>query len=107
MRSGATSVIHKAREIATNNGGTTLEALLDSKSITLPEFSEQTIEIWEQVSKEYAEKATGEVKVILGDNVSSTGVWNRIELPALKNNPNVTKIIAINPETLIETLIPK
>jgi len=31
--------------------------------------------------------------------------WENRELPALKNNPNITKIVIIDPKTKISTVI--
>lgn len=105
--SNGSSVMNKALDIANNKGGNTLESLLDLNSLTLPKFdpTNNTIrEVWNQVSEAYAKQASGEVRAVLG-NVRDSSVWLLYELPALKANLNVTKIIKIDPETLIETII--
>jgi hypothetical protein len=43
--------------------------------------------------------------MFFGENLRPGSTWERIELPALKNNPNVTKITVIDPETGSETVI--
>ena len=101
MRSGEI----KALEIANSFGGATLEKTLKTNAITLPAISKETSEIWRQASEEYAKKVSGKVRVVLGQNVNPLGVWATVELPALKNNLNVTEILAIDPETLVEKLI--
>lgn len=98
----------RALEIAQSHQGITLEGLLELHNIKLPEydfFDESIKEIWKQVSEELAKRASGKVRVVLGQNINPQGVWNTIELPALIDNQNVTEIIAIDPETLIETVI--
>ncbi|MCK0158807.1 hypothetical protein MWU65_16570 [Cellulophaga sp. F20128] len=95
----------KALEIANSFGGTTLEKTLKNNSISLPSFSKETSEIWKQVSEEYTKKVSGKIRVVLGQNINPLGVWTTIELPTLKNNLNVTEIIAIDPVTLVEKVI--
>ncbi len=53
----------------------------------------------------YANQVSGEVKAVIGKNLRQGNVWENIELPRLKSNPNVTKITTIDPETMIETTI--
>jgi hypothetical protein len=83
-------------------GGKTLETVLRERGITLPAYDPSnpaSVAAWENASREFALSARGDVRVLLGDNVSPTGMWNRIEFDALKNNQKVTSITAINPET--------
>ena len=61
--------------------------------------------IWEEASAEYAKQVSGEVRAVVGKNLRVDNVWENIELPRLKANPNVSKIIIIDPETLVETII--
>jgi len=98
----------KAAELAKQNNGITLEMLLESQGIDLPkwDFNDPvTIQVWENASASYAEQASGEVRAIIGSKINPDGVWNSIELPILKENQNVSKIIVIDPETLVEKII--
>ncbi|UII79690.1 hypothetical protein [Flagellimonas sp. CMM7] len=98
----------RALEIAKSKGGTTLEGLIDSKKIELPNWdlsNPQSLEAWKEVSKIYAEQASGEVRAIIGKDLRTGSVWEVIELPALKANKKVTKIITIDPLTLQEKVI--
>jgi hypothetical protein len=110
--SGRTSkgigVQQDAMRIAESNGGTTLEMLLEKRNIKLPDWdasNPEVVKIWEDVSAEYAKQVSGEVKVVLGKQLREGNVWQTKELPALKSNPDVTKIITVDPETLVETVI--
>ncbi len=49
--------------------------------------------LWAAASKEFAEGATGEVHVFLGESVSPESIWLNDELPAIIKNPNVTNIV--------------
>ncbi len=98
----------RALEIAKSKGGTTLEGLIDSKNIQLPNWdlaNPQSLEAWKEVSKLYANEAVGDVRAIIGKDLRPGSVWETVELPALKANKNVTRIFTIDPVTLKETLI--
>ena len=97
-----------AMEYANKNGGITLEGLMDRKGIKMPIWdisNPNAIKAWDDASAEYAKQASGEVRAIIGTSIRPNSTWERIELPALKSNNKVTKIIIIDPETLIETVI--
>lgn len=53
----------------------------------------------------YAENVHGEVHAVIGSNLRPGNVWETVELPRLIENPNVTKIVIIDPETGAETII--
>src|SRR5581483_5232086 len=98
----------RAAEIATAEGGTTLEMLMQQRGIQLPEWdpnNQAVVDAWDAASKQFADGASGTVRVVLGENVRVDSVWNRVELPALVDNPMVTNIIAVDPATLDETVI--
>ncbi len=98
----------RALEIAKSKNGITLEELLEQKNIKLPNFDhldETIVKLWQDVSAEYAKQVSGEVRAIIGKELRIDNTWENIELPILKNNPNVTKITTIDPETLVETVI--
>lgn len=82
--------------------GVTLEGLDHARGFGMPGFvygDEGIMEAWSMVSARYASAARGMIRVILPDKVKSDSVWNRLELPALLTNPDVTNIIRVNPDT--------
>lgn len=110
--SGRTSkgegVMNMALEIAQSKNGNTLEGLLAKYNIEMPVWDGSNpviVKIWEDVSALYATQVTGEVRAVLGKSLRSGNIWETVELPRLKQNPNVTKIITIDPETMVETII--
>ena len=97
-----------AAKIAKQKGGVTLETTLESQKIQMPKFNfndSSSVQAWRNASEAYAKQASGEVRAIISSNVRADSIWNTVELPALKANPNVTKIIKVDPNTLIETTI--
>ena len=64
-----------------------------------------SIKAWEDISSEYASGVSGEVRAVVGQNLRPGNVWENIELPRLMKNKSVTKITAIDPETLVESII--
>lgn len=94
----------RALEIAVSKKGITLEGLLKKNNIEMPNW-EDSPAVWEGVSKEYAKQVSGEVKAVVGKKLRKGNVWENFELPALKENPNVNKIITIDPKTGKEKII--
>lgn len=93
---------------AASHSGTTLEGLLERNGITPPKWSfddPAAEEWWSKVSETYASNSQGEVRAVIGPDLRPGGVWQSVELPRLMNNPNVTKIVIIDPETGAETTI--
>jgi hypothetical protein len=98
----------KAAEIATSQGGTTLESMIAEKKISMPEWdinNPSSIKAWEDVSAEYAKQVVGEVKAVVGKDLRKGNIWENVELPRLKDNPKVTKVTTVDPETGLETVI--
>lgn len=62
------------------------------------------IEAWVEASRRFAEGASGEARVVLGETRPGNS-WETVQLPALKANPHVTRIVAIDAETGAETVI--
>ncbi|OBB92289.1 hypothetical protein [Mycolicibacterium peregrinum] len=94
--------------IAGGNSATTLEGLLDANGIQPPKWSPADVYAdnwWSAVSQIYAENASGEVHAVVGSNLRPGNVWENVELPRLMDNPSVTKIIVIDPETGIHTTV--
>ena len=74
----------------------------------MPEWNQSNasaVKIWEDVSAAYANQVSGEVRAVVGNSLREGNVWQNIELLSLKSNQKVTKIITIDPKTLIETII--
>ncbi len=101
-----------AAQIAQENGGTTMEMLMDRNRDQLISagfpydedlggfyFTKDNVQDWQAISQAYAEQAKGEVHAILGENVRENSVWNTKEFPALTENDNVNKITSVDPHT--------
>ncbi len=98
-----------AAQIADANGGTTLETLIAKRGIQMPPWGDGTnpivVKAWKDISAQYAAGAKGTVTVVRGANLRPGNVWETAELPALMNNPAVTKIISIDPATGLRSVI--
>ena len=97
-----------AAKIAQENGGTTLETVIDKNGVQMPVYNQSnpaSVAAWENASAEYAREASGTVRAVIGQNVRPDSIWLTKELPVLKDNPNVTEIIQIDPKTLQEIVI--
>jgi hypothetical protein len=97
-----------ADSYAASHGGSTLEGLLDRNGVEPPKWSfDDTAaqEWWSQVSGIYADNVRGDVHAVIGSNLRPGSVWEMVELPRLMDNPNVSKIDIIDPETGSETTI--
>ncbi|MCF6252630.1 MAG: hypothetical protein L3J75_15395, partial [Methylococcaceae bacterium] len=97
-----------ARKIAEENNGTTLEALIEKRNIEMPKWdttNPEVVKAWKDISADYAKGSTGTVRAVIGEDLRPGNVWEVSELPALKKNPNVEKIITIDPVTKVETVL--
>ena len=65
----------------------------------------ESIKAWEDTSAAYAKQVSGDVRAIVGPKLRPENIWENIELPRLMQNPNVSKITTIDPDTLAETVI--
>lgn len=92
-----------AELIARGAGGTTLEMkILESGVDPLPVWNRHdpvSVQFWDHASSAYAENARGEVTAIIGSNLRPGNVWQNIEIPRLMENPDVTRIVQIDPDT--------
>ncbi len=82
--------------------------MIESKGIDMPEWdmdNPATIKAWEDVSAEYARQVSGDVRAVIGSELREGNIWENVELPRLKANPNVDRIITIDPVTLEKTVI--
>ncbi|MDR6969176.1 hypothetical protein J2X31_003203 [Flavobacterium arsenatis] len=99
---------HISLDIAISKNGTTLENLIEKNKIPMPEWDSSninTVKIWEEISKTYANQVSGEIRAVIGKSLRKGNIWENKELPALKNNLNVTKITTIDPKTKQEKII--
>lgn len=90
------------------NGGSTLETLLADHGIKLPVWDANNpavVAAWRAASKEFAAGARGNVRVLHSEAVRLKSVWKEVEFPALKANPNVTSVTAVDPVTGVEALL--
>lgn len=97
-----------AQDIAKVYGGTTLESLIEARGVKMPAWDTNntaTVQAWKNIAAEYAQGASGTVRAVIGENMRPGNVWEVAELPALKNNPKVTKIVTIDPATGKENII--
>ena len=97
-----------AKKIAKNKGGVTLESTIDDTNIVMPEWDFNTpssVTAWEEASNVYAEQVSGEIRAVVGSELRPGNIWENIELPRLKANPNVTKVTTIDPKTGVEKII--
>lgn len=62
------------------------------------------IAAWITASREFAEGASGEARVVLG-TTRPGNLWETVQLPALKKNRRITRVIAINAATREESTI--
>ena len=53
----------------------------------------------------YAENVRGEVYAVVGSNLRPGSLWETVELPWLISNPNVTKVVVIDPEIRLQKTI--
>ncbi len=97
-----------AAQLANARGGTTLEKIVKARGIVLPTWdaaNPASVHAWQAASRAYAEGASGTVRAVIGDSIRPGSIWEKVELPALMANPNVARIIRVNPATGAETVI--
>lgn len=97
-----------AANVAKGKGGTTLESTIANKNIKMPKWdfnNPSSMEAWDLASGAYAEQVSGQVRAVVGSELRPGNIWENVELPRLKSNPNVTQITTIDPKTGIEKII--
>lgn len=62
------------------------------------------VELWVAASRAFAEAASGVARVVLGETRPGN-IWEVVQLPALKANPQITEIVAVDVNTGAETTI--
>ncbi|WP_120313445.1 hypothetical protein [Mycobacterium alsense] len=92
-----------AEQIAHGSGGTTLEMLLAKNGVDpLPVWNRHdpvSVKFWDDASAAYAENTRGEVTAVIGRDLRPGNVWESVEIPRLIDNPNVSRIVQIDPDT--------
>ncbi|MEM6108583.1 hypothetical protein AAHS21_20465 [Mycobacterium sp. 050272] len=86
---------------AGSHEGTTLEGLLERNGVVPPKWSfddPAAQDWWSRVSGMFAENVVGQVHAVIGSDLRTGNVWETVELPRLMDNPNVTRIVIIDPE---------
>ena len=63
------------------------------------------VDAWRQASAAFAAGASGNVRVLQGEALRVDSIWATAEFPALKANPAVTSITAIDYSTGAEILL--
>ncbi|MCD7769219.1 MAG: hypothetical protein LUH36_03765 [Oscillospiraceae bacterium] len=94
--------------MASARHGTTLENTIASNHVELPPYDPHNIDsikAWDAASREYASRASGEVYVVLGNELREGSTFMRVEYPTLMENDKVTRITAIDSETGKETVL--
>jgi Flp pilus assembly pilin Flp len=100
-----------AKAWAEKNGGKTMEKIMEERGVKLPpwpkagDVPEATEKAWRDASREFAQGASGDVRVLQQDSVGVGRVWGKEEFPALINNPKVTSITAVDPRTGAQILL--
>lgn len=98
------SVMHWASKYAQEHGGMTLEMVLHDMQNDHPEHhmvplwnpnDQGVFDWWGKASVALASGVEGTVHVVLGKQLRPNSIWLTQELPALKENENVKKIIAV------------
>ncbi|WP_234814838.1 hypothetical protein [Mycolicibacterium porcinum] len=98
-----------AERIAEGSHGTTLEMTLEKNGIDpLPAWNRhdpESVRFWEDASAAYAENASGEVTAVIGSDLRPGNIWQTVEIGRLMDNPAVTRIVQIDPDTGKSTII--
>lgn len=97
-----------AADIAKARGGTTLEMLLEKQNVGMPAWDASNptvVNEWGQMSKAYAEGTSGVVRGVIGQELRPGNVWETYEKQTLMDNPSVTAIETIDPQTEAANII--
>jgi hypothetical protein len=88
---------------ASKNAGATLQSMIARAGVKVPEYDRAnpaSVTAWRAASKAFADGARGDVRVLQDTKVRvDSNIWREVEYKALKANPHVTSITAINPRT--------
>ena len=59
----------------------------------------ESVRFWEDASAAFAENASGQVRAVVGSDLRPGNIWQTVEIPRLVDNPNVTSISQLDPDT--------
>jgi hypothetical protein len=65
----------------------------------------ESVRFWEDASAAYAENSSGEVTATIGGDMRPGNIWQSVEIPRLIENPDVVRIVQIDPDTGMLTII--
>ncbi|WP_139829664.1 hypothetical protein [Mycobacterium gastri] len=98
-----------AERLAGAANGTTLKMLLERNGMQpIPgwnKFDPELVRFWHDAARAYADNCTGTVTAVVGCDVRPDNIWQTVEVPRLTDNPNVTKIVQIDPDSRLTTVI--
>jgi hypothetical protein len=63
-----------------------------------------SVQAWIDTARRFAEGASGTAHVVLG-TTRPGNIWENVQLPALKANPRIERIVAIDADTGAEETI--
>lgn len=90
-----------AKDYAEKNAGATANMLLSDADV--PEWDstddDETRQIWTEVSRVMAQNARGNVRVYVKQPLRKGNIFEAVELPTLKKNPRVTRIVTVDMNT--------
>lgn len=107
-KTDGTGGVEAAKPIASRTGGQTLEQLIESRGISMPAYDPtvpSSVQAWQDLSREFARNASGDVTVVLGSQLRPLNIWQTIEFPELMRNPAVSRVISIDPKTKVEKIL--
>ncbi|CAI8771647.1 hypothetical protein EMIT0P12_10757 [Pseudomonas sp. IT-P12] len=82
--------------------------MMAQRGIQMPKWDATNpvvVKAWQEISAQYANGVSGTVRAVIGQSLRPGNVWETAELPALMKNPNVDKIITIDPVTMAQKVI--
>ena len=85
-----------------------MEGLIEKRQIKMPDYDPNnpaSVKAWQDISADFAAGASGNVSAVIGKDLRPGNIWESVELPALKKNPNVNRITIIDPDTGIERVV--
>ena len=97
-----------AAQLAHERGGVTLESVMRERGVLQPEWDADNPAVaqwWADHSAAYANNAHGEIHAVIGSSLRPGNIWENVELPRLMDNPAVSRITTIDPESLAAKVV--
>lgn len=89
-----------AREFAETNEGSTMNMLLSDAGVEdWSDEEDDPMGLWRDASRVMAQNARGNVRVLIKQPLRKGNIFEAVELPTLKKNPYVTRIVTIDIDT--------